>query len=60
MLNYEVFTFNPIIMLYWSTYYVCENSRPHEVDHFGHLIDAHGTLTLQLLGQGGEGTQHAR
>lgn len=29
------------------------------IDHLGHLIDVGGALTLQLLRQCGEGTQHA-
>ena len=47
------------IHLRWS-YYVCEDAGPHKVDHLGHLVDVHRTLALQLLGQGAEGTQHAR
>ncbi|TNN88195.1 hypothetical protein EYF80_001411 [Liparis tanakae] len=45
--------------LYGHTHNVSEDSWPHEVDHLGHLIDVGGALTLQLLRQCGEGTQHA-
>lgn len=41
-----------------STYYISEDSRPHEIDHLGHLIDVDESLVVQLLGQRGEGAQH--
>lgn len=42
------------------TYYISEDSRPHEIDHLRHLIDVDDPLALQLLGQRGEGAEHAR
>ena len=47
-------------ILLHRSYDVCEDAGPHEVDHLGHLVDVHSTLALQLLGQGAEGTHHAR
>lgn len=40
------------------SYDICEDSRPHEIDHLGHLIDVHDALILQLLGQRGQSTEH--
>lgn len=42
-----------------STYNVCEYSRPHKINHFCNLENIHSIFILQLLGQGGKGTQHS-
>lgn len=39
------------------THDLCEDSRSHEVDHLGNLIDVNRPLRVQLLGQGGESTE---
>lgn len=39
------------------THCVSEDSRPHEVDHLGHLVDVDHPFVLQLLGQRGEGAE---
>ena len=42
------------------TYHVIEDTRPHEVRHPCHLVHIHRALMLQLLCQGGEGTEQPR
>lgn len=42
-----------------QTYYISEDPRPHEIDHLGHLIDVNDAFAFQLLGQRGEGAEHA-
>lgn len=35
-----------------------EDSRPHQIDHLGHLVDVNHTFILQLLRQSCEGAEH--
>lgn len=39
--------------------YISEDARPHEINHLSHLVDVDHPLILQLLGQRGEGAEHA-